>query len=75
MNWDAVGAIGEMVGAAAVVASLLYLAVQTRSNARSLRANAIWDAETIFGNANNLAASNPELAGLLGRTSSQRFNE
>ncbi len=30
MNWDAIGAIGEIVGAGAVVATLAYLAVQTR---------------------------------------------
>ena len=30
MNWDAIGAIGEIVGAIAVVATLLYLARQTR---------------------------------------------
>jgi hypothetical protein len=28
MNWDAIGAIGEVIGAVAVVASLVYLAVQ-----------------------------------------------
>ncbi len=32
INWDAVGAIGELVGAAAVVATLIYLAAQTRGN-------------------------------------------
>ena len=31
MNWDAVGAIGEIIGAAAVVATLGYLAFQIRS--------------------------------------------
>lgn len=67
MNWDAIGAIGEIIGAAAVVASLLYLAVQTRANAKALRAGAIWDSETIFGNANYLHGANPEWAGLLGR--------
>lgn len=67
MNWDAIGAIGEIVGAAAVVASLLYLAVQTRANAKALRAGAIWDSETIFGNVNYLHGANPEWAGLLGR--------
>ena len=67
MNWDAIGAIGEIIGAAAVVASLLYLAVQTRTNAKALRANAIWDAETIFGTANLSHAANPEWAALLGR--------
>ena len=32
MNWDAIGAIVEMVGAAAVVATLFYLARQTHQN-------------------------------------------
>ena len=32
MNWDAIGAIGEVVGAAAVVLSLLYVATQIREN-------------------------------------------
>lgn len=31
MNWDAIGAVGEIIGALAVVASLVYLAVQIRS--------------------------------------------
>ena len=30
MSWDAVGALGELVGAAAVLATLVYLAIQTR---------------------------------------------
>ena len=34
MNWDAIGAIGEIIGAAAVVASLVYLAVQIQSQNR-----------------------------------------
>jgi len=67
MNWEAIGAVGEITGAAAVVASLLYLAVQTRTNARALRANAIWDAETIFGDVNYQHGANPEWASLLGR--------
>ncbi|MEJ2239686.1 MAG: hypothetical protein P8X82_15425, partial [Gemmatimonadales bacterium] len=37
MNWDALGAIGEIVGAAGVVVSLLYLASQVRNNSRQLR--------------------------------------
>jgi len=37
MNWDALGAIGEIVGAAAVVATLIYLAVQTRQNTEAVR--------------------------------------
>ena len=30
MNWEAIGALGEVLGAVAVIATLLYLAVQTR---------------------------------------------
>ena len=38
MNWEAIGAIGEAVGAAAVVGSLVYLAVQIRQNTKSVQA-------------------------------------
>jgi len=37
MNWDALGAVGEIVGAAGVIVSLLYLATQVRNNSRQLR--------------------------------------
>jgi hypothetical protein len=32
LNWDAIGAIGEVLGAVAVVVTLIYLAVQLRQN-------------------------------------------
>jgi hypothetical protein len=35
MNWDAVGAIGEIIGAVAVVISLLYLSNQIRHGTRT----------------------------------------
>lgn len=35
MNWEAIGAIGEVVGAAAVFISLLYLATQIRGSRQS----------------------------------------
>jgi len=37
MNWEAIGAIGEMVGAAGVIVSLLYLAVQVQAATRANR--------------------------------------
>ena len=37
MNWEAIGAIGEIIGAAAVVGSLVYLAVQIQSQNRESR--------------------------------------
>lgn len=40
INWDAIGAIGEIVGAAAVVFSLAYLARQMRMNNKLARSEA-----------------------------------
>ena len=37
MNWDALGAIAELIGAIAVVATLIYLAAQIRQNTFSNR--------------------------------------
>jgi hypothetical protein len=43
MNWEAIGAIGEIIGAAAVVASLVYLAVQIQSQNRESRLSSMHD--------------------------------
>ena len=43
MNWDALGAVGEIVAAVAVVVTLGYLAVQIRQNTDSVRAATIQD--------------------------------
>lgn len=32
MNWDAIGAVSEMAGALAVIASLIYVALQVRGS-------------------------------------------
>jgi hypothetical protein len=40
MNWDAIGAIGEIIGAIAVVSTLFYLAVQIRQSAKVAREQA-----------------------------------
>ena len=40
MNWVATGAVGEVLGAIAVVATLLYLTREVRQNARSLSISA-----------------------------------
>ncbi len=37
MNWDAIGAIGELVGAAAVVLTLIYLSRQMGQNTQMLK--------------------------------------
>jgi len=35
LNWDAIGAVAEGIGAAGVIASLLYLAIQVRASTRA----------------------------------------
>jgi len=37
VNWEAISTIGQLVGALAVVISLIYLANEVRSNARATR--------------------------------------
>jgi hypothetical protein len=37
MNWDAIGAVGEVGGAIGVIITLVYLAGQLRQNTRALR--------------------------------------
>jgi hypothetical protein len=40
MNWDAIGAIAETLGAVGVIATLAYLAVQIRQNTTTVRSSA-----------------------------------
>ncbi len=67
MNWDAMGAIGETISALAVIVSLVYLAIQLRSNSQTLKANAAWDAEVSWGAINTAFGEKPELALLIHR--------
>ncbi len=39
MNWDAIGAIAELLGAIGVIGSLVYLATQIRQNTTTVRAS------------------------------------
>ena len=40
MNWDAIGAIAELVGAVGVIATLVYLARQINQNTSTVRSAA-----------------------------------
>ena len=41
MNWDALGAIAELLGALAVFITLVYLTLQIRQNTKAVRASAM----------------------------------
>jgi hypothetical protein len=40
LNWEAIGALAELVGAIGVIASLAYLASQIRQNTHAMRGGA-----------------------------------
>jgi len=52
MDWIAVGALAELVGAVAVVVTLLYLAEQARNNTRMARRAATAEAVAAIREAN-----------------------
>jgi hypothetical protein len=62
MNWEAIGAVGEVVGAAGVIISLLYLAVQIRGDARAKRAATTHDLSVATADALLAIADNSGLA-------------
>jgi hypothetical protein len=66
MNWDAIGAVGEIIGAIAVVVSLGYLGVQIRVQNRESRMASVHD--VLEGFRTEIAAFRKvELAELLGK--------
>lgn len=40
MNWDALGAVAELIGAVAIIISIVYLAVQVKQTRKQLQAQA-----------------------------------
>ena len=77
MNWEAIGAIGEVLGAAAVVVTLGYLAVQIRQNSQAVKNSA---AQALLSEANGslrIAASDPGTARavILGQTLFDELSE
>ena len=64
MNWDAIGAIGEIVSAVAVIATLVYLAIQIKDSARASRSAAVTDATTAMQAFYQELGSNPKASQL-----------
>ncbi len=62
MNWEAIGAIGEITGALAVVITLIYLSIQLRHNTTTTRAGIAQALADSVNNGNLLLAGDPRLA-------------
>ena len=61
MSWEAIGAIGEVVGAIAVILTLVYLAVQVRGNSellqRTVQATRTTNSQSVIENYNDWRAA------------------
>lgn len=62
MNWDAIGSIGEIVGATAVVISVGYLAIQIRKQTQESRLSATRELATHYQDIMNTLIVNDGLA-------------
>jgi hypothetical protein len=65
LNWDAVGAIAEGLGAAGVIASLLYLGVQVRASTRAAAVDAKLASTRMYTDFLVLLVESPELNDLM----------
>ena len=61
MNWDAMGAVAELAGALAVIATLVYLSLQIRQNSEIAKADLYQKAQTVFSSWRNMVAANPHV--------------
>ena len=64
MNWDAIGAIGEIVGAIAVLATLIYLALQIRQNTKAVRLESRNSLQQAWSHVGSMMANSPEITEL-----------
>ena len=62
MNWEAAGTIAEVVGAIAVVISIVYLATQIRQNTNANRAGTSFSVNTALTSINDALRSDAEFA-------------
>ncbi len=69
MNWDALGAIAELLGAVAVLMTLIYLALQIRQNTKAVKSAALDSAIESVNSARLTLADNAELSELFLRGS------
>ena len=64
MNWKMISALGQMLGALGVIISLIYLAIQIRSQKRESRNTAMNALVTHFSDLMRSQAENPDLCDL-----------
>ena len=71
MNWEAIGAIAELLGALGVIASLGYLAQQVRQNTRSVRAASYQSWFSSYDSLSNLLLADADFDALVHRAGAE----
>ena len=62
MNWDAIGAVGEILGAIAVLATLIYLSIQIRQSSTQTKMATYESFVSGFSDVDNMLGNNKEAA-------------
>ena len=72
MNWDAIGAVGEILGALAVFVTLVYLAIQIRHAREQARVSVQQLRNSTFRDIFLAVAQNPQITAVLTKAESAR---
>jgi hypothetical protein len=67
MNWEAIGAIAELIGGVAVLITLIYLSIQIKQNSRIQRQHNVTEQTNRCIDAGRLLASDPEFADIFAK--------
>src|SRR5210317_2003544 len=67
MNWDAIGAVGELLGALVVIATLLYLARQLSQTGKISKSSVARELQQKYTDLYTLIASDPGINALVTR--------
>jgi len=62
MNWEAISAIGDIIGAIGVVISLVYVAMQVNHNTRAMMAQSAREAVAAMRDFNKSMVEDPEIS-------------
>jgi len=62
VNWEAIGAIGEIIGALAVFCTLVYLASQIKQNTKAVQSSALDSTRNTISNARQSIYENDDVA-------------
>ena len=73
MDWDAIGAIGEVLGAVAVIATLLYLGTQISQTNRIAKSSVARELQQKYSDLYTLIATNSEIMGLVTRLRNSNY--